>query len=818
MKRWIKITLSIIVTFIILFLIAGGIFYSMLRSSLPEYSGEIKSEKISSDIEIYFDSLAIPYVFAESDEDVAFALGFLHARERLFFMDLARRAGEGKLSEVFGEETLPFDKMFRTVGIKRKLEKNLSRFDKKVMSILKSYSDGVNKFIEDADGNIAPEFDVLGYEPEKWEPIHSLLMIKMMAWELNMSWWIDISFAELIQKLGEDKVLEILPDYPENKPLIVPADYKNYTSIKSGLMETDKRFRKWIGFTGTHLGSNNWVIDSSLSSSGKPIIANDPHLAFSAPGKWYAVVLNGNDWKAAGVTLPGIPGIAIGKNKNISWTLTNLMNDDTDFYIEKIDSSGEKYFVDDEWHSLKIIEDTIFIKDAKEVVYEIKETHRGPIISGIHPFTLLYNDDKSYLPVISIQWLGNEFSDEMSAFLKINKAKNWNEFKSGVREFTLPAQNFVYGDAEGNIGYVMGAKIPLRKSGNPTLLFDGTTTENDWKGFVPQNQLPAFLNPVNGYIATANNKVTDDFPHHISNLWEPSSRIDRITELLEEKENHSVEDYKNYQLDMISPYAEEITRFLLNAFEGVKITDENLKKSIQLLEEWNYELNKSSQTASIYIMFLDKILKNIFYDEMGYELFNKFVFIANVPYRSLLQVLNDPASTWFDDVNTNRREGRDEIIRKSLADALTQLEQDYGKELVNWQWGEIHQLTFRHPFSGAAGLLDDYINIGPFNVGGDGTTLFNTEYPFFQSIDSIPLIKHEKFENVLGPSMRFIFDFAEPDRFYLVLTTGQSGHTMSDHYSDMTEYWLDGKYFTISTDEEKIKTEGNKLLRILSAK
>lgn len=814
MRKWKKIFIGLSLTFLVTFIIAGWVFYNMLNSSLPQYSGEISTTKIKSTIEVYRDSFAVPYIFADNDEDAAFALGFLHAQERMFTMDLIRRAGEGRLSEILGEKVIPFDKMFRTVGISRNIEKNLYRYNSDVMKILQAYSNGVNTFLSEREGNYGIEFDVLGYQPERWKPLHSLIVIKMMAWELNISWWTDLSFAELIQKLGKEKVFEILPDYPQNAPTIIADNFKHLPLINSSLAETDKAFREFIGWTGTHIGSNNWVVNANKSVSGKPIIANDPHLAFSAPGKWYAAVIKSPSWNAAGVTLPGVPGVVIGKGENISWVLTNVMNDDSDFYIEKLDSSKTKYFLDGQWQNLKIIKDTIKVKDGKDVAFEIKETHRGPIISNIHPYKIIFNKDDLEIPPISMRWSGNDFSDEMLAFYKINKAKNRNEFREGVKYFGIPGQNFVYADAQGNIGYVMGARIPLRNNNNPTLVFDGTTSENDWKGFVPPQDIPTILNPAENFIASANNKTLKDFKYHISNLWEPSSRIDRIRELLTYKQKHSVNDFKNYQMDINSPFARTIIPYLLNSFDGIKVKDKNLNISLDLLRKWDFNMEKYSQTPAIYSVFLKFLLKNIYYDEMGDDLYNRFVFLANVPYRSLLQILKKPESVWFDDIKTNKREKREEILRESLADALSYLEENFGSDLTNWQWGRMHKVTFKHSFSGNFSLLDKYINIGPFEVGGDGTTINNTEYPFAKSIEEFSMFRHNEFDNVLGPSMRYVYDFANPEEFYLILTTGQSGNVMSDNYKDQAPLWLRGKYMKIRTDEESIR-KNKSLLKIV---
>ena len=743
-------------------------------------------------------------------------------------MDIARRAAEGRLSEVFGEETVPFDKMFRTVGIKKISETILLKTNHNSVKILNSYAAGVNKFIEHAEGEFPVEFDVLGYQPEKWKPVNSIEIIRMMGWELNISWWVDVSFTKLVQKLGEEKVKEILPDYPENGQTIIPPEIKNYPKLSSDFIDTDKQFRRFMGWNGTHIGSNNWIVNGKKSASGKPIIANDTHLAFSAPGKWFTAVLRIKSSEISGFTLPGVPGVVIGKNENISWAMTNIMSDDADFYLEKIELKSDKpeklkektglkrskYFYNGEWKDLKVEDDTIRVKNENPVPIKILSTIHGPVISGIHTFSFLYSDNNA-LPAITMKWMGNEFSDELTAILGINSAKDWNDFKSSLKDFAVPGQNFVYGDSKGNIGYVFGGKIPLRNSTNSTFVLDGTTDKYDWKGYVPESEIPTLLNPSQNYLASANNKTLTNFKYYITNLWEPSSRIDRITQLLNKKVKHSVKDYMNYQMDFVSLYAKEITKFILDAFKNVKVTDENLKNSLHMFKEWNYEMDEFSQLPTIYAEFLKFLLKNIYEDEMGENLFNRFVFVANVPYRSLLKALNEPNNSWFDNIKTSGKENKNDIIRQSLGDALTELENKLGNQIKNWQWGYQHRVTFKHMFSGTSSLIDNVINIGPYNISGDGTTLFNTEYPFYQSIEKYPRFRHDEFENILGPAMRYIYDFSKPDEFYMVLTTGESGNIMSDHYNDMTQMWLRGGYVKVRTDEGSITNSNNKLLKIV---
>jgi penicillin G amidase len=816
MKNWKKILLGILGSLIVIILFIATASYFMLKRSLPKYDGEKKVAGLNSSVEIYRNKYAVPLIKAEDDEDAAFALGYVHAQERLFQMDVARRAGEGRLSEVFGQKTLSIDQMFRTVGIYKNVKMNYEKLNPTTKKILEAYSKGVNTFIKESEGNYPIEFDVLGYDPYPWKPEHSLMIAKLMGWELNISWWTDLTFSQLVQKFGAEKAKELLPDFPENSPTIIPKDITKFASITNDLIKVDQQFRSFTGFVGTHIGSNNWIINGKMSASGKPIIANDPHLAFSAPGRWFFVMIRSKDWNAEGFTIPGLPAIVIGKNLNIAWAMTNVMADDADFYVEKIDSTGKQYFLNGTWRQLSIEKDTIHVKDSSSVIYEIKRTHRGSVISDIHPFRKMYSHSGVRTASMSMRWTGLEFSDEMFATISINKAKNWDEFKNAVRYFTVPGQNFVYGDNSGNIGYICAAKIPVRSTNSPTLIYDGTTEASDWKGFVPYEEMPKLFNPPQNYIASANNKTVQNFKYHISNIWEPSSRIERITELLTSKPVHSVDDYKKYQLDFNSPYARKITKYILSAFENVKVTDKNLKLALELFKNWDFGLNSKSQVPTIYTRFFQFLIKNTFEDEMGTDLLKEYVFIANVPYRIITKMLEENKSSFFDDIHTSQIETRDDIIRKSLVDALTDLESKYGVHVKNWQWGDIHQVTFQHMFHGVSSLLDKLINIGPFEIGGDGTTVFNTEYSFPELLeqtreDNKPH-RSEPYSNILGPSMRYIFDFANHDYLEFIMPTGESGNFMSDHYKDMSDMWLKGKYIKLPLQEDEfIKSSAEEL-------
>ena len=794
MKKPYKIFIAAVIAAVVVIVVAIIAAYNLLRQPLPDYDGLVTVSGLEAPVNIYRTQNAVPYILAKTESDAAFALGYVHAQERMFQMDITRRAGEGRLSEILGTKTIAIDKMFKTVGLYRAALEQYGQLDTLSKKMYEAYASGINSYIKERPRKLSIEFDVLGYEPYEWLPEHSFVIAKLLAWELNISWWTDIAFTHLVQELGEEKVKEILPDYPENAPTIVPSELKRFANVTTDLIKADREYRSLFGITGSHLGSNNWVVNGNKSSSGKPIIANDPHLVLGSPAKWFMAVIRSGDWNVEGYTLPGLPGIVIGKNETIAWAVTNVMADDADFYIEKLDTSKTKYFLDEQWKPLEFYNEEIAVKDSLPVEFKVAKTHRGPIVSDVYRIDFENDRAPASDAVISMRWTALDFSDELYAMLNINKAKNWDEFKEALSHYSVPGQNFVYADTSGNIGYICAAKLPTRKNVNPTFVYDGTKSENDWNGFVPYWRMPKLYNPDKNFIASANNKTINNFEYHISNLWEPSSRIERITEMLTSKEKHSVSDFQNYQNDFYSPYAEEIVNEILSAFDSVKINDSNLRLALELLEKWSYEMDRFSQAPTIYSVFNQKLMQNIFKDEMGEELFEEYIFMANVPMRVIPVLLKKGTSTWFDDVNTDKVESKNVIVRKSLTDALQELEDKFGKNIALWQWGELHTVTFEHFFSGVSSFIDPLINIGPFSISGDGTTVFLTEYSL-----------NKPYQTAIGPSMRFIFDFANPEEINFILPTGQSGHIMSDHYSDMTNFWLKGKYLKLNLNIDSVK-------------
>ncbi len=801
MSRKIKILVGIVGSILIIVVSAFFIFRYLVTKSFPVVDGELRVDGLQQPVTIYRDKYSVPHIIAQNEHDLFFAQGYVHAQDRLWQMDITRRAGEGRLSEILGSSALQYDKLFKTIGIQRIAEKLEAQLHPESKLIVQAYSDGVNAFIHSHRGNYPIEFDMLNYVPEDWQPVHTLIVSRMMAWELNLSWYVDLTLGELVQKFGEEKAKEIFPTYPENAPVIVPKELLNKQTAFNGedFLRADKSFRKFFGMSGMHIGSNAWAVSGKKSESSYAMLANDPHLGLSEPSKWYEVHLQGGSLDVAGVSLPGAPGIIIGHNHSIAWGMTNVMADDADFFIEQEDSlHHDRYLYKGELKTFELYNDTIFVKDSSVVPITIRESVHGPIINDVNQTAAASQNP------VALRWTGEDASDELYAIYCIDKAQSWEQFKNGVKYFTVPGQNFVYADDKGNIGYCMGVRLPIRASQNPTLPMPGWTGNYDWKGFVPFEKLPQLFNPPEQFIATANNKTTDaSFPYHISNLWEPPSRIERIRELLSTQNKISVEDFKRIQLDYYSYFAKQVTPFIIHAFDSVRIADAHLQTALNYFRNWNFQQTKNDVSTALFNVFFTHLLENVFENKMGEALYKNYIFLANIPLRVVPALLNTPSSSWFDDPSTPNVETRDEVIRKSLAQAIAELQLSLGDKMKMWQWGRLHTLTFEHPF-GSRPPLGTIFNIGPFEVGGSGTTLNNGEYHLGD-----PYRMH------LGPSMRQIVDFSDINGALSVIPTGQSGQPLSAHYSDQTSMWLNGDYHTLPLDDAAVTSAAKHRLRLV---
>jgi penicillin amidase len=766
-------------------LLAAALFLRyQIRKSFPVTTGTIRLRGLTSAVRVLRDEYGVPHIEAANEHDLMMATGFVHAQDRLWQMDATRRAGEGRLSEIFGQATLPFDRMFRIVGIRRSASQIVAHMSPASLDRLRWYADGVNAYIASARGRYPVEFDLLGYQPEPWTPLHSVIVGRMTAWELNLSWWTDLTYGAIAERVGLEHILDIMPEYPAGVPPTVPsAEWKSYASVGLPYLRAAQAYTAFSGRGSTSGGSNAWAISPVRSASGGAILANDTHLQLQAPSLWYEMQMQMPGMRVRGMTMAGVPAVVAGRNDSLSWGLTNVMADDADFYVEQIDSlTRSRYLYDGQWVSLTLLGQEIAVRGDSARSLTVRLTRHGPIVTDIE--TVLQKGKPPY--VASMRWTGSEIDDQFLAFTRINRARNWEEFTAGVREFAVPGQNFVYADVRGNIGYWCGARIPVRSGRNSLFPLPGWDPSTEWKGFVPFAKLPHRFNPPEGYIASANNKIVDDsYPYHISDLWEPPSRIERLNSVLGKKGDlFSVQDFERLQLDTYSYYAREILPYIMEAFRDSIGTLPRGEKIFEYLRNWNFRFNRDDIATSIYQEFLVRLVSNTFADEMGDDLFHDWVVLSNIPLRVTARLMEGGTSSWFDDIRTPQVETRDDIVRRSLREAVTELRAVCGDDTKNWRWGNLHTVMLRHPF-GLRKPLDRIFNIGPFPVSGGSTSLISFEYDL-----------NRPFASTVGPSFRQIFDMGGEGDFRSVLPSGESGQVFHVHYADQTDLWLNGAYRT----------------------
>jgi penicillin G amidase len=810
MAKRLKVIIGLTFSLCVILIALGVFIHHLVTKSYPKTTGSYRIEGVSQPVSIYRDELGIPHIIAENEEDAYMAIGFVHAQDRLWQMEFTRRIGEGRLSELFGSGTLEFDKMLRTIGFATIADGMTRNLDLRSLHILEAYTRGVNAYIEIARGKYPVEFDMLHFEPEPWTIEQSVMISRLMAWELNMAWLAELEMGDLVDRFGEGKAQRLIPSYPGSAPVIVPSSQEKTTGLTRDFRSGMFALRSFLGTEGTSMGSNSWVVSGARTTTGKPLLANDPHLTITNPSKWYQISVRGGSTLAVeGVSIPGVPAVVIGRNRDIAWGLTNVMADEADFFIEKIDSSDiNKYIIDGKSRPMIIREEEIKVRDSASVIIQVRSTHHGPIVSDIHASK---NSELGQKPTrleqtrqVSMAWTGSlTDSDESGVFIGVNHATNWQDFRNAVRRFTTPGQNFIFADREGNIGYQAGVRIPVRGARSPLVPQPGWISGNDWHGFVPFELLPSLFNPPEGFIATANNKITGDvFPYYISVFWEPPARIIRIRELLKAQQQFSPEDFERIQNDAYSPAARELVPYILRAYDSVEVSDPLVEAALVYFKNWDFRFLATDVVTTIYHAWYIHLIRNTLLDELGEDGLFNYMFLSNIPLRVMPELLHDSTSVWFDDIHTPQIETRDDIIRKSLGDAMTDLRSSYGDEIKLWLWGDVHTLRMRHIF-GERKPLDRVFNLGPYPLGGASTAIISGEYSF-----------NHPYEAVVAPSMRQIVDLSDSAMMSSVITSGASGQPFNRHFKDQVQLWFDGKYHTLTLDKDIIEKSGWDCLRL----
>lgn len=786
-----------LITAVIFSIIFGGYFF--LRSTLPDYDEDKISDKVSSEVEIIRDQFGMPHIYAENDRDAAFALGYAMAQDRLFQMELIRRAVQGRLSEVMGPKTAEVDILFRTITSPLPLDSMYAELDEGIKEILSACSDGINFFLASHPERLPFEFSLLGFEPEPYRPAEQLAGLYFMAWALNFSFDSELTRLAVTRKVGPEMAGELFFDYQAEGPRIAEASLDE--PKRAEIEISDEQIFSLLGavdhirtLTGIQIGgaSNNWVIGPGKSKTGAPILANDMHLGLMIPGIWYEAAIHTPEKNVSGVVLPGVPLIIAGANDHIAWGFTNVMADDGDYYLERINpDDSSQYLYNEDWLDFDIIYDTLFASGDSVIPFEIWRTVHGPLINRIVELVGVATDP------IAMRWSIYDAGSEAEALFRLNGAENIHQIESAAALYKCPGQNWVYADDQGNIGFTAAVGIPRRENFDGATVMPGWDGRSEWSGYVATDKQPHLRNPEKGFIATANNKHTgDDYPYVISNCYAPSDRIIRIEQLLEASDLLDLDDMKNIQADDEIVFARSWVPRMVTALEGIDLSSVE-KLALEEISMWDFHAGYNRAAPAIFHAMMQSMTESIFEQHLGDSLAAYFLRENTFTvHKALRGLVASEKSNWFDDPETEQIETLDSVFVKSFRTGVETLVGLMGDEVADWKWGDIHQLTFFHPIGRFLPLVGSLMNPGPFPMGGGGNSVNPSLYLFTQP-----------WQVMAGASQRHIFDLGNMKNSLRSIPTGISGNFMSPHYDDQIENWLNVKYRPFHLDREDVEND-----------
>lgn len=806
---------SAVILVLLLFVGSGGAFW-FLTKGYPLSSGTLQLKGLRGPVRVIRDQMGVPNIYATNTDDLFFAQGYVHAQDRLWQMELFRHIGHGRTAELQGKSGLDNDKFLRTIGLARAARADWQVIDEEGRRILNDFSAGVNAYIESHRSNLPAEYTLIGISPEPWSPLDSLVWAKVMAFDLGGNRSAEIVRSQMIEKLGAEKAHQIWPDYPTGGPFIIPPEAKNYAfnvrpdhtpdwlggvplvSLGSPNLESialnDMRMQ-----LGDGIGSNNWVVDGTKTTTGKPLLANDPHLSIQMPAIWYAIGLHCESitaecpYDVSGMALSPDPGIVAGHNDRVAWGVTNTGPDVQDYFIEKVNPTNpNQYEFQGKMEDMQVLTEIIKVKGGEDVKWEVRITRHGPIMTPVLSGVTV---------PLALQWTAiRETSRISSAIIRIDRARNFDEFRDALKDFDAPSQNFVFEDVDGNIGYQMPGRIPIRAKGFGLVPVPGWNGEYEWTGYIPFDELPFVYNPPTHYIATANHAVVPTmYKYFITSDWSAPFRAIRINDMLNSKDKFSVSDIATIQGDVTSIPMQELQKSLVGlSIEKQKVLQ---TRAMEIIKGWDGRLSAESAGGAILEQTYRRVGQNVFGNKMSKDTFNAYFDMGGVARMTLLKLLDQPDSDWWDEPSTPQKETRDDVLRKSFEQAADDLGQ-FGSDPGQWSWGRLHTATFAHPV-GSVQPLNLIFNVGPLAVPGDGFTVFNTG--FKETAD---------FSERTVSSFRLILDAGDWNRSLQIHTTGESGQALNKHYSDMTTLWRDVKYVPMFWDRSKLETNAEAVLTL----
>ncbi|HKT13368.1 MAG TPA: penicillin acylase family protein [Terriglobia bacterium] len=793
---------SVLIAVLVLLAAAGAWVYWRVHACLPQLDGTIRLQGLQGKVQVFRDAHGVPHIQAASLADAIFAQGYVTAQDRLWQMDLSRRIAQGTLSELFGPRTLNSDIMNRTLGMKQAAERGVRELDADEQELLQNYALGVNAFIRTHQSRLPVEFLLLRYHPESWRESDSLEVALNMARLLNTSWPDELMRERVRSKLGSaalesdifpasspldhpeaglspnispppapgsiapstpKTLLPRLPEAPRKSPAPLPGDLAGMDPMLQALESSSS-------YTG--VGSNNWVVSGAHTRSGKPLLANDPHLPYGVPSVWYMVHLEAPGLDVSGVSLPGLPMVIIGHNRHIAWGVTNTGPDVQDLYEETFNPlDPREYFYDGKW--VRAIErlEKIKVRGRVDKGVLVRSTRYGPVLPSTD------TDNRTF----SLAWTALLPHALQFPFLKIDEARNWKEFSDALSGFVGPMQNFVYADVKGNIGFYAAGWIPIRKRSDGDVPAPGSGDDYGWLGMVPFQNLPHAYNPKGGILATANGRVVpDDYPYFITSMWGAPYRTARIYQLLDAGKSFTASDMLRVQMD-IHPLDDEWLRDrLVDAANEYPPHSADAQFAMEKLRAWNGEATAGSAATLVCELTKTALLHRILAPRLGKDLAGYHGPMSTV---FLQNVIDNNLDRWL----PTGDQDLDQTLMKSLDEAVRQIPKLVGSnDHAAWKWGSTIPLTFRHPLGGGSWLLGWLLNLGPFPQSGTANTIKRATLG-------------------VGPSMRMVVDLGNLEDSVQNITLGESGQVFSPYYKDQIEAWYHGQSFPMLFSDEDVQ-------------
>ena len=732
----------------------------------------------------------MPHIYARDEADLYFALGFAVAQDRLWQMEFMRRLGTGRLSEILGEDLLEVDRYFRTItAAHRKVE-----LPRDLAPVFGAFIKGINAFIATAEGKLPLEFILLRFAPESWKFEDIVAVYWVMNWQLSFGWRADPVAFDIYQRVGKKRFGRFFPAINAATPTIVADHLDDDYPMMSSPNAIFQRVAAMTGFSPSS-ASNSWAISGQRTFSGKPILANDTHMGLANPTLWWEVHLVCPQFEAAGFMIPGLPGLAVGHTPDVAWGITNVMVDDVDFFIERFNPEDQsQYRYGDAWRAVRTIEQKIPVKGRAPEPLTIRLTHHGPVIKTF--------ESEGEVRALTARWAVLEARLPFRAVVRLTGAASVQDVIGALKHWEAPGQNFIFADRHGNIGYWCCALVPIRAQHDGLLPLPGWSAKYEWQGFVPFEERPHLINPPGGFIASANNRVAGvDYPYEIGTYYDAPDRFLRIHHLFAHQAGISVQDVRRAQADIFAPLASELVPIILEAI-GRNEADQRMKYAKEALTAWDFQMEKESVAAAIFEVTVNQLLRNLMQEELGPDLFEKYIGLSVFPPRALRRLLmarDAPAG-----LETGASAGglSEEVIAESLQQAVASLADTLGHDPARWQWGKLHTLTFEHVL-GKRKPLDRIFNIGPFPVSGNGLTVDKKKYGYAD-----PFTVKE------GAVQRMIVDLAHPEAALHVLPTGQSGLKGSPHYKDQLALYLNNDYRSFQMRRNALEAEKTGILML----